>query len=663
MLVALLLLIIAISVIGGLLVFAFGAGETIGGSIWWTFLHVSDPGYLGDDDTPVTAILGTIFTILGMIVFVAGLVGILTSLITSALMRLREGGAPIVFRNHIVIVGWNARVFSIVEDLLDADLDYQIALLAQLDKVDAERQLEKRVFSRIARQHGNRTAHAARGHVVYRQGSPLVDHDLSRVAAAQASRFILLASDSGDSVTATDVAQIRNLYSIEHTHEEGERCGDRFSTVVELASDELRSHAFYSLRIDPRTDAWVAYSEEQLRKRGQRSYLPVLAGEVSRNDLTAVNTAQIVSRVIVQCAVQPCLSSVYDELLSFRGRELFLWQPAAHWRDVWNNMLQLPAVQRPAFLGQHTVQGIVIGLVDDKGFSFDPAQWRALNADDHYVVLGDKQRWQSRPRTVSKPRVFDAGCALAPSSPEHGYRVLVLGMNSRFPLVVEQFTDYAEQYPQIAVSIDVVALDGQAAVPDHPGLVTITQYRGDYTQWDVLGRQLEECGDYDTILLLSEDKPIDDPEVDARVTLALVMLRAFRDDENWRAGLRNVNVVAEIRDPRNRNILRQEELAGDVIVGDEYVSGFIAQVCIDFRLEELYREILDYGHYEIYTRKLLLDDKPVTFGDLVASCAQRGETAIGFLRQHGVSQMQSTLAPDFSEPLAAGDLPLVIARD
>ena len=39
-----------ISIIGGILVMAIGAPTaTFGESVWWVFLRLSDPGYLGDE--------------------------------------------------------------------------------------------------------------------------------------------------------------------------------------------------------------------------------------------------------------------------------------------------------------------------------------------------------------------------------------------------------------------------------------------------------------------------------------------------------------------------------------------------------------------------------------------------------------------------------------
>lgn len=660
LLAGLLLLLIGLSVVGGFVVFLTGTGGGLGDSIWWTFLHLSDPGYLGDDDTPISAILGTLFTVLGMIIFVAGIVGILTSMIASGLKNLHEGGAPVAFRDHIVIVGWNTRVFTLVGDLLHASKAHQIAILAPLVKEDAEKQLERRVFDPIARQEGRRAAHIARGNVVYRQGNAGVDHDLNRVSAGEAERFILLAEQSGPSVRAVDVAQIRTLYSIERAHQNPDAKDRRFATVVEFSSEQFRSHAFYAMRVDPRRDAWVNYYEEQLKKRGLRSYLPVPGELKSLNDMTAVNPDQIVSRVLVQCAVQPFLSGIYDELFSFRGRELFLWKPDRSWREVWKTMLEQAPVERPTYLASRMQQGLVVGIYDNGQFSFDPGAWRELDEGAPYLVLGDKQSFSRRP--LSRPaESYEATCAISAPSETPDSRVLILGVNRRFHVVIEQLSDYIEQYAGYRLTIDVLDEHELPDVSPHTEHIDLNLHRGDYTCWETLGSLLEEQPAYDSIILLAEDLHIDNPEVDARVTLVLVMLRAFRDDYHWQEKLEHTSLVAEVRDPRNRNILRQKQLAGDVIVGDEYVSGFIAQICVDHRLEELYREILDYGQYELYARDVATHEAGCAFGSLVQACAERHETAMGILQKQPDGSRITLLAPGMETVVGEGDQALVIA--
>lgn len=661
LLIGLLLLIVGISVIGGILVFVTGAGGGLGESIWWTFLHITDPGYLGDDGTFATGTFGTVFTVLGMITFMAGLVGILTSLITSGLKHLHEGGAPIAFSEHIVIVGWNSRIFSLIRDLLHASTDMQIAILAPLAKEEAEKQLERRVFHPIERRDSRGAARRARGNVVYRQGSAAVEHDLNRVSAGEAARFILLAEQNGESERALDVAQIRMLYSIERAHASEDANRQRFTTVVEFTSEQFRSHAFYAMGVDPRLDAWVAYYEEQLRKRGRRSFLPVPRELTSLNDMTAVNPDQIVSRVLVQCALQPFMSGVYDEIFSIDGREMFLWRPGSQWQGPWKEMLALPAADRPAFIGSLMQEGVIVGAHKDGHFTFDPALWSPLDDGTHYLVLGDRQTFRERPMARSTRVDYAGSCNVEMPQRARDGRILVLGSNRRFPLVLEQLSDYVEQYPDSHLVIDVLENDELPEQSPFSDNIELNRHCCDFTNWDVLGSLLEDNPPYDSIILLAEDLDIDHPEVDARVTLVLVMLRAYRDDASWHKRLAHTGLVAEVRDPRNRSILRQAQLAGDVIVGDEYVSGFVAQVCLDHRLEELYREVLDYGHHEIYARQLSAVDAGSRFGDLVQAAARRGEIAIGVLKETGTSTRTPLLAPDFETAVAPGDMALVIA--
>lgn len=662
LLIALLVLIVGISVIGGFIVFVTGAGDGLGGSMWWAFLHITDPGYLGDAEKPLTAVFGTIFTVLGMITFMAGLVGILTSLITSGLKNLHEGGAAVAFENHIVIVGWNSRLFTLVADLLHASTDNQIAILGPLDKELAETQLERRVFDPIARDSNARAARKARGCVVYRQGNPGVDHDLNRVSARKADRFVLLSQQTGVSERAIDVAQIRTLYSIERVNGARDTTDKRFNTVVEFASEHFRSHAFYAVRINPRLDAWVSYYEEQLAKRKERSFLPKPRELKSTNDMTAVNPDQIVSRVLVQCAVQPYMSGVYDELFSFQGKEMFLWRPPAHWHKTWEAMLALPAADRPLHLGHAMGEGIVIGSFQDNSFSFSPGDWTSLHeTNTQYLVMGDKQAFSDNAPKTGATTARAGQCAVQIPPPKDEFRVLVLGVNRRFPLIMEQFADYAEQYPDTRLTIDVLEQCEQPQLPSYPENVALNLHHCDCTSWAALGKLLEDEQPYDTVISLAEDLDIDNPEVDARVTLVLVMLRAFRDDPHWQNRLQHASIVAEVRDPRNRDILNQERLAGDVIVGDGYVSGFVAQVCMDHRLEELYREVLDFGQYEIYAREISPQHGTCSFGDLVQRCAEQEETAIGILQHQKTERLKPLLAPGFEQEVGALDRVLVIA--
>ena len=59
-----------ISVIGGALaMLVAGAFESFGEALWWAFLRLTDPGYLGDDEGTWIRTVSTALTVAGYVVF------------------------------------------------------------------------------------------------------------------------------------------------------------------------------------------------------------------------------------------------------------------------------------------------------------------------------------------------------------------------------------------------------------------------------------------------------------------------------------------------------------------------------------------------------------------------------------------------------------------
>lgn len=69
-----------ISIVGGILVMPDIEFEnSLGDAIWWAFLRLSDPGYLGDDEGLWKRLISTTLTVLGYVVFLGSMVAIITS--------------------------------------------------------------------------------------------------------------------------------------------------------------------------------------------------------------------------------------------------------------------------------------------------------------------------------------------------------------------------------------------------------------------------------------------------------------------------------------------------------------------------------------------------------------------------------------------------------
>lgn len=108
-----------ISIVGGAVVLALGTGHgDLGEAVWWAFLRLSDPGYLGDDVGIVNRTVSTVITIVGYVVFLGALVAVMTQWLNARMESLESGLTPVARNNHILILGWTNRTEAIVRELL-----------------------------------------------------------------------------------------------------------------------------------------------------------------------------------------------------------------------------------------------------------------------------------------------------------------------------------------------------------------------------------------------------------------------------------------------------------------------------------------------------------------------------------------------------------------
>ncbi len=99
-------LIVMVAVLGGLAAWALTSNfESPATAIWWSFLRLTDPGYLGDDEGVALRIVSTIVTVLGYVLFMGSLIAIMTQWLALTIRKLESGLTPIAMENHFVILG------------------------------------------------------------------------------------------------------------------------------------------------------------------------------------------------------------------------------------------------------------------------------------------------------------------------------------------------------------------------------------------------------------------------------------------------------------------------------------------------------------------------------------------------------------------------------
>ncbi|MCA9290808.1 MAG: hypothetical protein KDA25_06745, partial [Phycisphaerales bacterium] len=90
-------LVVLVAVVGGLVAWAITPNfDDPLAAVWWAFLRLTDPGYLGDDEGAALRTISTVVTVLGYVLFMGSLIAIMTQWLARTIRGLESGLTPIV---------------------------------------------------------------------------------------------------------------------------------------------------------------------------------------------------------------------------------------------------------------------------------------------------------------------------------------------------------------------------------------------------------------------------------------------------------------------------------------------------------------------------------------------------------------------------------------
>jgi ion channel POLLUX/CASTOR len=590
-----------LSVLAGAVVHVFRAGVEGGfpAAVWWAFLRLSDPGYLGDDEGTLLRLISTLLTVLGYVVFLGALVAIMTQWLNQRMRDLEAGLTPVAQRDHVVIIGWTNRTPSVVQELvlagsrvrrflqLHGARSLRIAILAE--EVTMELGVELR--ERLGRLWNARQ-------IILRTGSPLRLEHLRRVDFAHAAAVIIPAEDFGtDGPGEADSRTIKTLLGMGSHARSGEEA------VLPLAVAEV----FDSRRAE-------------IARRAYGGPCEVLASDA------------IVSRLIAQNVRHPGLSHIYGELLTHgRGNEIYV-------REA-DGLAGSPF----ADLACRFEQGVVLGLVRPDGGTFrpllNPPLSTTVEAGDRIVLAARSYAGTDPgpPQPVARPSVRQ----LPPPVPGRPVRVLLLGWTHKVPALLREFDSYTEE----RFEIDVVSMTSVAAreaqLLSHevrPARLQIRHIVEDYATPSLL-RHVDIDG-YDNLVLLGSARFETGEESDARTIMGYLQLRDVLPRHGGPA------VLMELMDAGNVALFREPR--GEVIVSPLILSHMLAQVALRRELRAVFDELFGPGGAEIVFRSPAeydLAPGEAGFRDIEAAAAGRGEIALGVRTAAGRDSGGSTLNP------------------
>ena len=242
-------------------------------SIWINLTHVLDPGTVGnhEDNWPFQLFM-MIVTILGLVV-VSTLIGLVSSGILDKIDELRKGRSFVIEKDHVLILGWSAKIFTIIPEIVLANENQKsgtIVILAELDKVTMEDEIRDKVGS------------TGKTKLICRTGNPIDVHDLYIANPFETKSIIILDKDNENSDS-----QI-------------------IKTIVAIVTNPKRREEPYHITAE-------------IENKKNYEVAKMVGGE----EVELILSDEIISRIMVQTSRQSGLSVVYIELMDFGGDEIY----------------------------------------------------------------------------------------------------------------------------------------------------------------------------------------------------------------------------------------------------------------------------------------------------------------------------------------------------
>lgn len=282
-------------VVGGMIAVALGGAdgsgaESAGSSIWFTLMHAINTGVLAKEEGTIPYLfVMTIVTLVGIFI-TSFLIGTISNGIKDKVTELQRGKSRVIEQNHVVIIGFDENVTSIVEELAIAgenQKDPVIVIMADADKTEMENTIRDRVENL-----GNLR-------VVCRSGRPDTIADL-KVCSLDTCRSIIV-NLSDDFMTVKTVLACESL-------------------LDEYGNDD-------------------AYIIATVRDREVVHPAKIAGGDRAE----ILSFQKTVARLMVQTGRHPGMSEILAELLSFKGNEIYVEDvPGAAGRTLSSINLQMP---------------------------------------------------------------------------------------------------------------------------------------------------------------------------------------------------------------------------------------------------------------------------------------------------------------------------------
>jgi len=578
-----------------------------------TFLQLTDPGNMAQDITSSFwfKIPAIIAGMAGVVMFSA-LIAFITNALDRKINSLKKGFSRVIESNHTVILGWDPqRILEILRELIIANESEKNPCVLILSDEDKET-MDDYLSINLPDTQNTR--------VVTRSGniSSLVSMEIISINTCK-SVIVLSSCDENAPAIEKSLSDSKVIKAV--------------LAVVAFCSKN-KKHSIVAEIFNPE--------------------LITVVETIAPNEITVIDSNELLGKIIVQTSRSNGLSVVYTELFSFGGCEIYFY--TAHWESI-----------KFASLANHFKDGIPIGIRKPNGsILLNPQPNTNMQDKDELIIIAfDDSSIQFSQTPFYQPKKFEESIRKNTRRIE---KELLIGWNSKAKTILEQYNDYL--FDQSIIDIVVPELTHQIEediqiLKNRLSHIIVSVYEKNVIHLETL--QSINPSSYDNIIILCPNSK-DAEQADAENISKLLLLRKTLSATKNQV----TKLITEVSDSKNLELIAYTGV-NDLIISNRLISMMLAQISENQKIYHLYSQLLKESGAEIYIKPIGLYfntiPNPLTIMDLIHAAQKRHEICIGLkiksLEKNGDQNYGIILNPQKSRlfSLNDDDALVVLAED
>lgn len=540
-------------------------------TFWLSLMHVMDPGNLGEQDGNFAYRLWMlVITIFGIIV-VSTLIGLISTGILDSLNELRKGRSHVTEKDHVLILGWSSKIFTIISELIIANenqKDPKVVILADKDKVE----MEDLVRDNIPNTKNTR--------IICRTGDPIDIFDLEIGNPSESKSIIILDKENENS----DSQIIKAILAI-------------------VSSPKRR-----------RKEPYHITAEIEHKNNFE------VARMVGGDEVELVLSEEFVSKVMVQTSRQPGLSVVYTELMDFGGDEIYFADAPE----------LVGKTFREALFSYEDSAIIGIQLAGSNHVEVNPPMNKLLQPGDRLIGITEDDDTMVISGGFDFKSVNEKIIAMGKASASRRESILIIGWNHRAKTIITELDKYVDPGStlRIASKFDVKESSLKKIASEIINL-TLSFEKMETTDRAVL--ESLDCSSYDNILLLCYQEQYPLQEADAQTLITLLHMRDILERSPKKISL--VSEMLDMKNRQLADVTSADDfIVSDKLLSllmtqvaeNKYLMRVFEDL-LDADGSEIY--IKPVTNYVLLDK---LNGRPITFYTILESAARKNEVAIGY---------------------------------